>query len=294
LPEIGRAGKLGALANGTILGRGSMQPPKPESGTARGLTSLVFPAYNPGNLIERAWREVRAFLRTAPGRWEVLFVCDGCSDGTPAYLAEATRADTERVRVLSYAPNRGKGYAVRQGLMAARGQWRLFTDVDLAYGFEDIERLAATLRAGAEVAIASRLHPGSRVVLPPSLQGYAYRRHLQSLAFSRLVRLLLPLRQLDTQAGLKGLSARAAQVVLPHLRSYGFEFDCELLTACARFGLPVKEVPVCVRYEDTLSTTSLSSVGRMVRELWRIRRAWKYAPTLLPEPATLPSQREAA
>src|SRR5262249_49625943 len=129
-----------------------------------------------------------------------------------------------------------------------------------------------------------RLHPNSRLVLPPHLQGYAYRRHLQSQVFSFLVRWLLPLTQRDTQAGLKGLSARAAELVLPHLRCDGFGFDCELLTACARFGLAVAEVPVRVRYEDTASTTGLRTMARMIGELWRIRRAWRRAPAI---PVTL-------
>jgi dolichyl-phosphate beta-glucosyltransferase len=253
----------------------SMQAPNPDGGTARGLTSLVLPAYNAAAQVERTWHEVRGFLRRAPGNWEVLFVCDGCSDGTANLLTELTRNDMARVRVLSYHPNRGKGYAVRQGLRAACGQWRVFTDIDLAYGFEDILRLAGKLRDGAEVAIASRFHPESRLLLPPRLQGYAYRRHLQSLIFSTLVRLLLPIRQRDTQAGLKGLSARASRLVLPHLRARGFEFDCELLTACACLGLDVAEVPVCVRCEDSASTTGLRTVTRMIGELWKIRRAWR-------------------
>jgi dolichyl-phosphate beta-glucosyltransferase len=260
----------------------------------RGLTSLVLPAYNPGGLLDRTWSDVRQFLRCAPGSWEILFVCDGCTDGTSERLAEITSEHTGQVRVLSYAPNRGKGHAVRQGLLAARGQWRLFTDVDLAYSFEDILRVAGVLWAGADVAIASRLHPHSRLVLPPWLQGYVYRRHLQSLVFSWLVRLLLPLEQRDTQAGLKGLTAQAARRVLPHLRCPGFEFDCELLTACARFGLPVTEVPVCVRYENTVSTTNLHGMARMARELWKIRRAWKNVPVASPESPEFQEQREAA
>src|SRR5262249_32473764 len=92
----------------------------PERGPDRLLTSLVFPTYNPGPLVERTWRDVRAFLHGAPGEWEILFVCDGCNDGSPERLAELSRAEGERVRVLSYTPNRGKGYAVRHGLAAAR------------------------------------------------------------------------------------------------------------------------------------------------------------------------------
>jgi glycosyltransferase involved in cell wall biosynthesis len=261
----------------------------------RPVTSLVFPTYNPGPRIDHTWHEVRKFLEDAPGSWEVLFVCDGCTDGTPERLARlAAGSDAAHVRILSYIPNRGKGYAVRRGLAAAAGQWRLFTDVDLAYGFADVVRLAQTLQAGADVAIGSRLHPDSRLQLPVWLQGYAFRRHLQSQVFSALVRWLLPLTQADTQAGLKGLSARAAQMVLPHLRCNGFEFDCELLTACVRFGLAITEVPVCVRYEDTASTTGIRTILRMVGELWKIRRAWRKAPLPGAEPAWKPGQRRAA
>jgi hypothetical protein len=244
------------------------------------VTSLVFPTYNPGPLIDRTWREVRAFLARAPGKWEVLFVCDGCTDGTAEHLARLVPPAEARVRILSYTPNRGKGYAVRQGLLAATGRWRLFTDVDLAYSFEDVVRVAQTLQAGIDVAIGSRLHADSRLVLPPHLQGYAFRRHLQSQFFSRLVRWLLPLAQRDTQAGLKGLSADAARCVLPRLRCNGFGFDCEMLTACVRFGLTVREVPVCVRYEDQASTTGWRTMVRMLGELWKIRRRWRLAPEL--------------
>jgi dolichyl-phosphate beta-glucosyltransferase len=241
------------------------------------LFSLIFPTYNPGPRLERTWLEVNRFVRTAEASWEILFVCDGCSDGTPQRLEQlAGEAGVAgRVRVVSYTPNRGKGHAVRRGLEAARGDWLVFTDVDLAYGWDDVVRLADTLRGGAEVAIASRTHPESRVIASPNLLGYLYRRHLQSLAFTLLARWLLPLRQRDTQAGLKGLSARAARVLTPWLRCDGFGFDCELLTACVYFGLPVVEVPVSVRYEDTHSTTSLDAMGRMVRELLRIRRDWR-------------------
>jgi dolichyl-phosphate beta-glucosyltransferase len=262
-------------------------------GRGDSLSSLVIPAYNPGARVERTWDEVERFLGEAPGAWEVLFVCDGCTDGTPERVARLARRDANRVRVLSYAPNRGKGYAVRHGLENARGAWRLFTDVDLAYGFDDVLRVARALWDGAAVAVASRAHPDSRAVVPTRLHGYAYRRHLQGAAFSALARLLLPIAQRDTQAGLKGMSARAASLVLPHLRCDGFGFDCELLTACARYGLPVVEVPVCVRLEDRASTTGLRSVGRMVGDLWRIRRDWRQPPRPVAVPVE-PERRAAA
>jgi dolichyl-phosphate beta-glucosyltransferase len=256
--------------------------------------SLVFPTYNPGAILGRTWLQVERFLHEAQEAWEVLFVCDGCTDGSPDRLAEWTRHESAPVRILRYAPNRGKGFAVRHGLHAARGRYRIFTDVDLAYGFDDIKKIARKLRDGADVAIASRTHPESQMTLPTRLQGYAYRRHLQSLAFSQLVRLLLPVKALDTQAGLKGMSAEATRRMLPHLTCDGFGFDCELLTAAARLGLRVVEVPVSVCYEDQASTTNVVSMGRMIGEILQIRRAWKQAPAETSSVPVEPTHRQAA
>lgn len=213
-------------------------------------------------------------LACRPGCWEVLFVCDGCTDGTPDLLADLAHSSPLRVRILTYSPNRGKGFAVRTGLAAARGRYRLFTDVDLAYGWDDLRRVVQALRAGAGVAVASRAHPQSRTVLAPGLLPYVAWRQLQSEIFGWLVRRLLPQPHRDTQAGLKGLTERAAHALLPYLACDGFGFDCELLTAAWRLGIRVQEVPVCVRYERTGSTTSWATGLRMLRELGQIRRDW--------------------
>lgn len=236
--------------------------------------SLIFPVYNAASVIAGTWDAVSRFLAEGRESWEVLFVCDGCTDDTAACLTELVARGPGNIRLLSYAPNRGKGHAVRRGLEAARGQWRVFTDVDLAYRFDDVARLAGALRAGADVAIASRMHPESRVVVPTRLYGYAYRRHLQSLIFSTVVRRLLPLKQHDTQAGLKGLSARAARLLLPLLRCDGFCFDCELLAICARLGVPVAEVPVTMQYDAASSTIGWRAMARTVGELYEIRERW--------------------
>lgn len=257
-----------------------------------GLMSLVLPAYNPGPQLDQTLQDLRGFLATVREPWEVVIVCDGCTDGTPERL-RAWQDRLPALRVLSYTPNRGKGHALRTGLRAARGNWRLFTDIDLSYPFADVQRVADQLRGGAELVIASRRHPDSRLVLPPDLVGPAYRRHLQSLLFSRLVRLCLPLDHGDTQAGLKGMSARVAEAVVPQLHCDGFGFDCELLTACTRYGIPIAEVPVSVRYEQASSTVSPWSMLRTVRELWKIRRAWRTAP-VLPPPTVLPAGQQKA
>lgn len=235
--------------------------------------SLVFPAYNPGPRLRETLAELGEQLAASPDRWELVFVCDGCTDETTEILNH-WRPERGRVQVIGYAPNRGKGYAVRQGLLAASAPYRLFTDIDLAYPFADVERVLRRLRSGASAVIGSRSHAESIVELPAGTLGYAYRRHLQSQVFGAMVRTLLPLRQHDTQAGLKGFTESTVRRIVPRLNCDGFGFDCELLTACARAGIPVEEIPVHVRYDSDGSTTNLRSTLRMVRELWRIRGAW--------------------
>jgi dolichyl-phosphate beta-glucosyltransferase len=254
--------------------------------------SLILPTYNPGPILETTLPAVEHWLREDGRGWEVLFVCDGCTDGTPDRLSQWAATIGPAVRVAAYERNRGKGYAVRHGLQLASGQYRLFTDVDLAYGFDDVCRLVDALRAGADVAIGSRLHPDSRVLLPPRLQFYAYRRYLQGRLFSWLVRRLLPVTQMDTQAGLKGISASAVARILPYLNCDGFGFDCEMLAACHRQELRVVEVPVTVRLTDAKSTTAgLGSLVRMFRELCQIRRAaagWPAPAAAPPVPSEYP------
>lgn len=257
------------------------------------LTSLVLPAFNPGPGVERTWAAVEDFVTTRPDRWEAVFVLDGCTDDTPGRLARLARTAGPRMRVLDFPQNRGKGFAVRAGLLAARGSVRVFSDIDLAYSFTDIARVAAAVWDGAPVAVASREHPESEVRLPVGLLGYVRRRHFQSRVFGAIARTLLPVAQRDTQAGLKGMSAAVARSLVPELRCDGFGFDCELLTACARSGVPVAEVPVCVRYDSVASTTGLRSTVRMLRELWTIRRAWMNRAVPVVSSATVPASEPA-
>jgi glycosyltransferase involved in cell wall biosynthesis len=254
------------------------------------LISLIFPVYNPGPSLEHTWHEVARFVVEQPEAWEAIFVCDGCTDGTVELLEGLCRRyPSSWCRVLSYTPNHGKGHAVRRGLIAARGRVRVFTDVDLAYSFADIRKVADEVRAGAAAAIASREHPDSAVQIPIRLLGHVKRRRLQSRVFRWMARWLLGIGQSDTQAGLKGFSARTVEQVAPYLACDGFGFDCEVLTACSRMGIPVAEVPVCVRYRDTLSTTGMSSTVAMGWELWRTRQRWKRG-LPVPLPMTLQIQ----
>ncbi len=253
-----------------------------------GLTSLIIPFYNPGPLLPRTCQRLLRFLTKAPGRWELLLVCDGCTDNSKEQLQHwaSTLDHPTAVQILSYEKNQGKGYAVCHGLAQANGAYRIFTDVDLAYSFASLLKVAQSLWSGHRAVIASRFHPDTEVRHPRPLKSYVFRRHLQSRLFSQLVHWLLPLRFKDTQAGLKGFHASVVQQLLPLVATPGFEFDCELLTACVHLGIPVKEIPVLVRYDSSRSTTNLRQTLAMVQGVYRIRQTWRAASIPKLHPAT--------
>jgi dolichyl-phosphate beta-glucosyltransferase len=252
------------------------------------MISLILPTYNPGPKIDTIWKEVLQFVRSRPKSWEVIFVLDGCTDGTAERLDNLAKVDHDRrVKVQAYTVNRGKGYAVRTGLLAATGGVRVFTDVDLAYNFNDILKMVRQVSSGVQVVIAQRNHPDSMLLLPDRMLGYLFCRKVQSIAFRLATRLLLGLRHPDTQAGLKAFSAEVVERVVPELRCEGFGFDCELLLACKSAGIPVTQLPVTVRFGEG-STTSTTTGFQMLRELWTIRRRWKQNAVLgLPTPVAV-------
>lgn len=232
--------------------------------------SLVLPCYNSADIITKSLSTLTDLVRHDHREWELVVVCDGCVDET-ARLANKFRDQSNvRCSVISYSKNRGKGYAVRAGLASARGSFRVFTDIDLAYSFESIVRVVENLEAGAAVAIASRAHPNSSVTIPQSCLIYAAWRTLESGVFQRISRAILGLKQQDTQAGLKGFSARWIVPALRWLQCDGFGFDCEILSLCDITKTSVTEVPIAVTM-DTASSTNWLTPIRMLRELVAIR-----------------------
>jgi len=229
--------------------------------TAPGL-SVVIPAYNEAARLPRTLALLTAYLRTACPDHEIVVVDDGSTDGT----AQAARAaGVDRLRVLRYEPNHGKGYAVRQGMQATTGALRLMTDADLSTPIEDLPRLLAALQAGADIAIGSRALPGSNV----EVRQPWYREAMGRL-FNRLVRLLTLPGLYDTQCGFKLFTAAAAERSFGAARLDGFCFDVEVLYVARRRGLRIAEVPVTWR-NDAATRVGLLRGAQAFLELLRIR-----------------------
>lgn len=164
-------------------------------------------------------------------------------------------------------------------MLAATGEWRVFTDADLAYPASQIARITAGLRSGADVAVASRVLPESRYIMSPSFFSYLYTRHLMSRAFNHVVRWTLVRDIGDTQAGLKGFTALAAESIFPRLRTTGFGFDVEVLHLARRRAMRIVETPVEFRYDSEPTTVRfIRDAAMMIRDIAGVRwRDWRGA-----------------
>lgn len=193
-------------------------------------------------------------------------VDDGSHDGT------AARAEAAGATVLRNEGNRGKGFSVRRGMLAARGARRLMTDADLSTPIEDLPRLMARLDEGYDVAIASRALPGSNVEVRQS----AYREAMGRL-FNVCVRVLAVPGLHDTQCGFKLFTARAAEVAFGASRLDGFSFDVEALFVARARGFRIAEVPVTWRNDVATRVKALGGALAFL-DLARIRlNEWRGA-----------------
>jgi dolichyl-phosphate beta-glucosyltransferase len=227
---------------------------------------VVIPAFNEAARLPGTLARIQAYLGARGAQSEILVVDDGSEDGT----AEAARRADGNVAVLSHRPNRGKGFAVRRGMLAARGARRLVTDADLSTPIEELDRLWRRMDEGFDVVAGSRAAPGARVLVHQP-----WYRELSGRFFNRLVRALVLPGFRDTQCGFKLFSARAAEAAFAAARLDGFCFDVEVLYLARRRGLRVAEEGVIWR-NDAATRVGLWSGLRAFPDLVRIRwHSWR-------------------
>ena len=198
--------------------------------------SLIFPAYNEEQRLPETLKQVFDFTGKQSYPVEVIVVENGSTDGT-FRIAQEFSANHSNIKVIKNA-QRGKGRAIRQGILAASGEYRFMCDVDLSMPLDEINRFLPPALQGCDIAIASREAPGAVRYDEP------YYRHFVGRIYNGLIRFLaLPGLQ-DTQCGFKCFSKRAAEDLFPRQTLTGWSFDVEILFIAQSLGYRVMEIPI--------------------------------------------------
>jgi dolichyl-phosphate beta-glucosyltransferase len=234
----------------------------PSEGTVR--LSVVVPAYREADRIATTVERIRSDLGAlhAAKDLEVVVVDDGSDDAT---ADEAERAGADLV--MRQPANRGKGAAVRAGVLAASGRAVAFTDADLSYAPHQILRLLDGVEAGWDVVVGSRQHVQTRTVVRAGRL-----REVGGRVINMLTGIVLLGRYRDTQCGLKAMRSDVGRLIFSHARIDGFAFDVEVFHLVERYRLTMLEVPVEVVNSSRSTVNVARDALRLVRDLFQIRR----------------------
>lgn len=229
---------------------------------------VVLPVCNESSRIETTLRAVRDFVREREG-FHFVFVDDGSVDGTAEIIRRSLNENPEpKMELVACPVNGGKGAAVKAGFYAAcRGNDFAFTDGDLAYSLDHLEKIREALRTH-DVVI------GSRGLVTGWQRSSSLRRQVLGWGFNRLARMVAGLPYRDTQAGLKGFRAQAAERIFSRLRITDFGFDVELLYLAHKLGFRVKEIPARVEESHSYKIAKIKLLRdslKMFMDLVRIR-----------------------
>jgi dolichyl-phosphate beta-glucosyltransferase len=228
--------------------------------------TLVIPAFNEELRLLPTLERLHAHLSARPLSYEILVVDDGSRDRTCA-VVEAAAARMPNIVLVRQRPNRGKGAAVRRGMLAARGRIRVMWDADCSMPPEELPRLLAPIVAGrAEIAIGSRYAAGARTVKQPR-----YRVMWSRLCNKIIQRFLVP-RVLDTQCGFKAFTAAAARSLFGSATIDGWAFDLEILALARRRAFTIDEVGVEWKDDERSRVNPFTDFWKVIREALTIRR----------------------
>ncbi len=232
--------------------------------------SIVIPAFNEARRITATLDQLTAYLSAQPWDWEIRVVDDGSGDRTAAIVEAASRANPRIV--LQREPHRGKGGAVKAGLLAARGAYRFICDADLSMPPAELPRFLPPVLERFDVAIGSREGPGARRV------GEPWRRHAVGRIFNFAIRWLAVPGIADTQCGFKMFTADSVQAIFPHVTLAGWAFDVEVLCIARDLHLRIVEVPIEWHHRAESQVSVLRDSWGMLRDIFRVRSRARRGP----------------
>lgn len=227
--------------------------------------SVIIPAYNEEKRIKKTLKEIDKYLSKQSYDYEILVVNDGSKDRTAKVVRELF-SDIKNLRLVDNKENHGKGYVVRQGLLEAKGEYRLFTDADNSTSIDQIEKMWPEFKKGHEVVIGSRDIEGSIIAV-----SQPWWRIMLGNIFNLLVQIVSGLWGIwDTQCGFKGFTKKAVEDIFPKCRINRFAFDVEALVLAKKNGYKIKEIPV-IWINSPESTVGFKSMVKMLIEVFQIR-----------------------
>ena len=230
--------------------------------------SVIIPMYNEEAIVEDTVRTLDAQLLSdfGEGEYEMIFVSDGSADSCQA-KAEAMTSEHPALSVMGYTPNRGKGYAVRTGMLAAKGDLVLFTDCDLAYGVEVIHKFyQAFIEGGKDIYI------GSRTLDKSGYEGYTLKRKIMSKVYIKYLNIVAGFDHSDSQCGIKCFSREATGKIFSLCRCDRWAFDLEALLIAKDLGLSVGEIPVKIINHRESKISPIRDAIQMTKEVSRIKK----------------------
>lgn len=258
--------------------------PETKNGVDDIIISVVVPSYNETNrILVMLTDAVRHLQKSVRNKWEILIVDDGSKDGTAEYCLklshEEFKLDAGQLRVLKLTRNRGKGGAVRNGLLHVRGKYALFADADGASNFSDLDELLKSIHSSenkngdstkAAVAIGSRAH----MVNTDAVVKRSFIRNLLMYGLHTLV-FVFGIRSIkDTQCGFKLFNRQAIMEIFPFLHTEGWIFDVEILIVAIRKSIPIAEVPISWHEVDGSKMDLARDSINMAKDLVVIRMAY--------------------
>lgn len=227
--------------------------------------SIVIPAYNEEKRLPRTLEEIDKYLSKQNFDYEIIVVNDGSKDKT-AEVVENCKLKIKNLILINNKINQGKGAVVKQGILEAKGDYRLFADADNSTSIDQIEKMWPEFEKGFDIIIGSRDVKGA-VLDPP--QGFF--RKFVGKCFKIFRKIIIGLWEIqDTQCGFKGFTKRAAEEIFPKCRINRFAFDPEILLVGKKLGYKIKEIPVHWK-NDPDSKVKLKSMVKMAIDLLKMR-----------------------
>ena len=228
--------------------------------------SVIIPAYNEEKRLTKTLENIDEYLVKQEYDYETLVVNDGSTDKT-AQVTEGLELRIKNLRLVDNKKNNGKGYVVRQGMLEAKGDFRLFTDADNSTSIEQIEKMWPEFEKGADVIIGSRDIKGA-VLDPPQ----PWLRHIiLGEGFKLYRKIIAGLWNIqDSQCGFKCFKKEVAEKVFPKCKINRFAFDPEILIIAQKMGYKIKEIPVYWK-NDPESKVKAKWMVNMAIDLLKIR-----------------------